>query len=175
MTKNFSSSEDSERTSISEPPVGSAPHLSSTAFMAAEGVGQRCLALVCELERSLRSAQAALLAIDAERTEQCTGEQVRLCRELKILMSQPLFPYATSPWDELRRHRRQDTAELAAQLAAAATRVQHLARVQTALLRRSQRFLGVMANWMKGPDSEYVPTRAAGGMLRPRNPIHQEF
>jgi hypothetical protein len=170
-----------ERGNISEPHtsstpiIGSTPHGISTAFMPADSVGQRCLALVRELERSLHSGQAAWLAIEVQRTEQCTAEQARLCRELKTVLSHSLFPCAISPRGESRPDTRQDMRDLAAQLVAAATRVQRLARVQAALLRRSQRFLCVLANWMQRPDFAYGPPRAAGATLHRRYPIHREF
>jgi len=160
---------------ISEPQISSALPISSTAFMPADSAVQSCLALVCQLERSLRLGQAALLAIEAQRMEQCTAEQARLCRQLKTLLSHPLLRYAILPQNELRSDARQVALDLAPQLVAAATRLQHLARVQAALLRRSQRFLCVLSNWMKGLDSAYGPPRAAGRTLRRGNEIHREF
>jgi hypothetical protein len=116
-----------------------------------------CLALVCELEDSLRSSQTALLARDAAAIERCTQEQVRLWRALKSLPLNLVSPATISAPRESRRWIPPRLSELAGQLLAAAIRVQHLAQVQAALLRRSQQSLCVLANWMAGPEMPYGP------------------
>lgn len=122
-----------------------------------------CLALVCELEDSLRSSQTALLARDAAAIERCTQEQVRLWRALKALPLNLISQGTASAAEESRQEVTSCRPELAGQLLAAATRVQHLARVQAALLRRSQQFLCVLANWMAGPAMPYGPPGTACG------------
>jgi hypothetical protein len=122
-----------------------------------------CLALVCELEESLRLSQSALLALDAAGTERWTREQIRLWRALRAILPVPVSPVLVSAAGEFRREIPPCLPELAAQLHAAAIRVQQLARVQAALLRRSQQFLCVLANWMAGPQMPYGPPGDASG------------
>jgi hypothetical protein len=134
-----------------------------------------CLALMRELEDSLLSSQVALLARDTVGTEGCTREQVRLWRQWRALMANPIssgtmsvpgkYPPEITPGDP----------ELAGQLCAAVLRIQHLARVQLALLRRSQQFLNVLANWMADPETPYGPPPAAGGAVHVAPHAHQGF
>jgi hypothetical protein len=124
---------------------------------------QTCLALMRELEDSLRSSQTALLARDAAGTERCSREQVRLWQLLKALTGNPGSPAIISASRESRCESPPSAAELAELLCATAIRVQHLARVQLALLRRSHQFLNVLANWMADPETPYCPPQTAGG------------
>jgi hypothetical protein len=150
--------------------------------MAADSVGRACLALLQELEQSLQSSQAALLGLDGAATEQCTREQVRVCRGLQALLLSPslptqLLPTPVSPTVILRELSRrkfgQGEAELAGQVRAAGRRVQHLARVQAALLRRSQQSLSVLANWVAGAEAVYRPPDAA--VPGPGAEVHEGF
>lgn len=124
---------------------------------------QTCLALMRELEDSLRSSQTALLARDAAGTERCTREQVRLWQLLKALTGNPTSSATIPDRGEYRSEIPPCPPELACQLRAAALRVQHLARVQLALLRRSHQFLNVLANWMADPETPYLRPQTTGG------------
>lgn len=146
--------------------------------MRADSVAQACLALLGELQASLESSQTALLALDVEGTEQGTREQMRLRLAFEAL----IFPAShraqaelpAQEWhgeesqkrestkEEFRDELRSCTPELSDRLRVAAKRIRELARVQAALLRRSQQFLCVLTNWMADPGTVYGPHRAAG-------------
>jgi hypothetical protein len=133
------------------------PVPSPEAAKPADCASRLCLGLVCELEDSLRSSQTALLARDVAAIERCTQEQVRLWRALKSLPLNLVSQGTASAAEEYRQEVTSRRPALAGQLHAAAIRVQHLARIQAALLRRSQQFLCVLANWMAGPETPYGP------------------
>jgi hypothetical protein len=123
-----------------------------------------CLALMRELEDSLRSSQTALLSLDAAETQRCTREQERLRQMLRALLANPTSA-AISALQESRRESPPGASELARCLRVAAVRVQQLARVQLALLRRSQQSLNVLANWMADPQTPYgLPPTAGRGL-----------
>jgi hypothetical protein len=110
---------------------------------------QAGLMLLAKLELSLSRGQKALLARDADELEKATGEQIRLCQALEVL----LFPA-------------KEKCRASTELYAAVCRVLQLARVQDALLRRSQGFLLALGNLANGPEATYealLSTRA----LRP--------
>jgi hypothetical protein len=112
------------------------------------------LAIVTELETSLRASQQALLTRDLDGIEQGMREQKRLERAFAILQPEPisnshdrtLLPAAASC-----------DPKLAGELRAAATRVLHLGRVQAALLRRARQSLTVLSNLLAGPEAGYGP------------------
>jgi hypothetical protein len=124
-----------------------------------------CLALTRELEDSLLSSQIALLARDSAAIERCTREQERLRQMVRGLLGSPDLPAPIPAPRESRLVSPQGASELVERLRASAMRVQHLARVQLALLRRSQQFLNVLANWMASPETPYRPQPTAGGGL----------
>jgi hypothetical protein len=134
--------------------------------MSAGYVFQTCLSLVLELEQSLQSSQSALLALNAVGTEQCIREQTRLHRALQAVLTNHVSTGAglpeQKPWSASSLSSELGS-EAADQLCAAAKRVQHLARVQAGLLRRSQQFLSMLANWMIGKAAFYGPPPSAGG------------
>src|ERR1700722_7564742 len=124
-----------------------------------------CLALMRELEDSLRSSQTALLSLDAAETQRRTREQDHLWQMLRALLANPTSSAISAP-RESRRESPPGASELAGCLRVAAMRVQQLARGQWALLWRSQQFLNVLANGMAGPETPYRPPQTAGGGLR---------
>lgn len=140
---------------------------------AANGLeGAAFVLLLSQIEQSLRSAQAAWLTADADATEQCTQEQAALCRQLKKFLPSPdsLGP-ASLASVALRQpdcEPRPCAREWVEEMLAAAGRVQHLARVQAALLHRSQRFLSVLSNWMAGPEAIYGPPHAGSSAATKR-------
>lgn len=119
------------------------------------------LALLHELEESLKASQWALLALDVETTESCTREQIRLRRGLEALLRNPAPTVTISRREKVRLDLNQTSPSLY-ELRAAGKRVQHLARVQAALLRRSQQFLCVLANCVAGPEAVYGPPNRSG-------------
>jgi hypothetical protein len=123
---------------------------------------QSSLALLYELEESLNASQRALLALDVAATENCTREQVRLRRGLEALLRNPDSAATISLRENVRPELYQTSPQLD-ELRAAGKRVQHLARVQAALLRRSQQFLCVLANCVAGPGAGYGPPHQSGG------------
>lgn len=123
---------------------------------------QRYMALLHELEESLKASQRALLALDVEATESCTREQVRLRRGLEALLEDPDSTATISLREKVGLDLNQTSPSLY-ELRAAGNRIQHLARVQAALLRRSQQFLCVLANCVAGPGAGYGPPHQSGG------------
>ena len=95
------------------------------------------LALLTDLELSLRASERAILSRDVAGLERATDEQANLGRRLVLL---PVRGGAFSPT-----------------VMEAQRRVLGLGRVQGALLERAQRRLRVLANWMAGPQAEYRP------------------
>jgi hypothetical protein len=120
------------------------------------------LALMRELEDSLRFSQIALLVRDSAATERFTREQERLRQMLRVLLGSPDSSAPIPAPRESQLVSPQGASELVERLRASAMRVQHLARVQLALLRRSQQFLNVLANWMASPQTPYGSPQAAG-------------
>ena len=124
------------------------------------------LAIVTELETSLRASQQALLTRDLDGIEQGMREQKRLERAFAILQPEPisnshdrtLLPAAASC-----------DPKLAGELRAAATRVLHLGRVQAALLRRARQSLTVLSNLLAGPEAGYGPPQR--GWTQPTAPL----
>ena len=106
-----------------------------------------CLALLAELETSLRSSQAALLARDVARIEQLTSEQAKLQR---LLLE--FFPPSESRGSGGVRVLRGAWGD---QLQGALMRMRHLARVQTALLRRAERSLRAVSHLVAEPQAGY--------------------
>lgn len=158
------------------------PHLAKNALISAEQISAdqplargktelaaAALALLGELEASLRASQKALLARDAEGIERGTREQVGLQRALAPLWAQDVGrPAGGDSWR--RAATPQCKPALAAALLAAQWRVLHLGRVQAGLLARAQRTLRMISNLLAGPEAVYglppeslVPaTRQAG-------------
>jgi hypothetical protein len=117
------------------------PNAAPRSTMRGDSIAQACLAFMSEMEASLEASQAALLALDVGATERCTNEQVRLRQCMEALLSGlPLPPCAP---------------EMAASLRAAAERIQKMARVQAALLRRARQFLCVLSNIVAGTEAVY--------------------
>jgi hypothetical protein len=147
----------------------------------ADSVAQVCLALLGELQASLESSQTALLALNVAGTEQGTREQMRLRLAFETLIfaefTYPQTGLPGEPWhgeesqkrelskEEFPDELRSCTPELSRRLRAAAERTRELARVQAALLRKSQQFLCVLTNWMAGPGTVYGPHRAASPVV----------
>src|ERR1700722_11271022 len=121
---------------------------------------QSSMALLHELEESLKASQRALLALDVAATERCTREQVRLRRGLEALLRNPDSTATISLREKVRPEL--NLSPQLYELRAAGKRVQHLARVQTALLRHSQQFLCVLANCVAGPGVGYGPPHQPG-------------
>lgn len=96
---------------------------------------QRQLALLSDLEISLRASQQAVLGRDLEGLQRMTAEQARL--------RQTLAAMATSAADSSVR--------------AAQQRVLHAGRVQLLLLGHAQRWLEVLTNVLAGSGAPYVP------------------
>jgi hypothetical protein len=112
------------------------------------------LALLSELEASLRASQKALLARDAEGIEQGTREQVGLQGALARLWAQDAArPAGSDSWRRAGTPRCEPA--LAAALLAAQWRVLHLGRVQAGLLARAQRTLRMISNLLAGPEAVY--------------------
>jgi len=135
--------------------------------------GAELLPLLSRIEQSLRSAQVAWLAADADATERCTREQAGLCRQLKKFLTSPDSPdpaaLTSVSLRETEWEPRPCAREWVEETLAAARRVQHLARVQAALLHRSQRFFSVLSNWMAGPGAIYGPPRAGSAVSECRS------
>jgi hypothetical protein len=98
------------------------------------------LALLADLESSLRSTEQAILARDVAGLERATDEQANLHRRLVLL------PVHGSPFS--------------AAVMEAQRRVLQLGQVESALLERAQQRLRMLANWLAGPEAEY---RAVSG------------
>ena len=141
----------------SEPPSAAGSSTLRAAHLAS-------LALLAELENSLQSGQKALLALDISAIEASTAQQVRLTREIHIHPS-PRTSLSLSQNERGEGQRGEDHrfAELSSEpwlspeLHAAALRVLQLARVQAALLRRTQRLLTVLSNLRADPGEAYGP------------------
>lgn len=95
------------------------------------------LALLGDLESSLRASGQAILSRDVAKLERVTEEQAVLNRRLLLLPPEVgrVSPAATSA------HRR----------------VLALVRIQSALLQRAVYRLRVLANWIAGTRAEYRP------------------
>jgi hypothetical protein len=114
------------------------------------------LALLGELEASLRNSQRALVSRDVVGIERGTHEQWRLQQALRALWSEdrtPLQDRASAGdgfgWP--------GQAQLAAGVRIAKARVLHLARIQLALLARAQRSLNALSRLLDGPGASYSP------------------
>jgi hypothetical protein len=100
------------------------------------------LAVLDQLESSLRRSQLALLAHDIAGLGEATQDQWRWQRTLTHL------------WAEAARNAPADLA--AAAVGAAQRRVLHLGRVQAALLTRERRWLKSLASLAAGPTAVYL-------------------
>jgi hypothetical protein len=154
--------------------------------MRGDSIAQACLAFMREMEASLEASQAALLALDVAATERCTNEQVRLRQCMEALLSGCRLASARNskarhlPEQDLKK--KEDlkeegskekefgwnlppcTPEMAERLRAASERIQKMARVQAALLRRARQFLCVLSNIVAGTEAVY------GQRIRPSWP-----
>jgi len=102
-----------------------------------------------ELEASLQASQRALLNRDVSELEQHTSEQVRLQKTLTSLWSCDAHSMASDPACS--------DVELAVEVRAALIRVQHLSRIQAALVARAQQSLRIIENLLAGPQANYAP------------------
>lgn len=118
------------------------------------------MALLADLENSLRSSQAVLLSRDVVRIEELASEQFGLRHALsaylhsldaRIYGHETAFPGARG--DAVR---------------AAQERVLHLGRVQAALLRRAQQSLLTISHLLAGPESGYGPPAGGQGIVAQR-------
>jgi hypothetical protein len=111
------------------------------------------LALLTQMETSLKTSQQALMARDLDGIEQGIRKQTDLQNALALLWSGDGHPREATP-ALTRGPTREDTRELRA----AAARVLHVGRVQVLLLRRAQRSLTTVANLLAGPQASYDPS-----------------
>lgn len=114
------------------------------------------LAVLGELESSLRFSQHALLTRDLTGLELATGEQKRLQRVLEVLWTRDATPRTSATISELQDSPDLVSPDLTAELREVQLRVLHLGRVQAALLAREQRWLTTLANLVAGPESGYA-------------------
>lgn len=103
------------------------------------------LALLNDLESSLRASEQAILARDVARLERATEEQANLHRRLVML------PVRGSSFSPAVREAQQ--------------RVLDLGRVQSALLERARQRLRMLANWIAGPEAQYRAVSANSAVL----------
>lgn len=103
------------------------------------------LALLNDLESSLRASEQAILARDVARLERATEEQTSLHRRLVML------PVRGSSFSPAVREAQQ--------------RVLDLGRVQSALLERARQRLRMLANWIAGPEAQYRAVSANSAVL----------
>lgn len=118
---------------------------------------QACLVLLANLENSLRSSQAALLARDVIRIEQLASEQAELQHALSACLHSP-DPSVPEREDNFFGPR--GDAVRATQ-----ARVLHLGRVQSVLLRRAQQSLRAISHLLAGPQSDYGPAASGQGIV----------
>jgi hypothetical protein len=109
--------------------------------------------LLSELETSLASAQKALLSGDLDRLELHTRVQIRLLESFRTCWTRP--PHTVNRPDIT--HAPENPA-VAAELSVCASRIQHLGRVQSALLARASQRLRMIANLLAGPQAAYAET-----------------
>lgn len=127
------------------PPPGQS--FSIAAETAPDEVVPATLALLTQLQTSLEASQRALLFGDLQALEAATLEQKRL--------EQALRQELTLPDDFVQRPESLTEIRLPGAVIAALARVLHLGRVQSALLRRAQRSLGMIGRLLVGPEAEY--------------------
>lgn len=127
---------------------------------------QACLALLADLENSLRSSQAALLSRDVVQIEQLASEQAELRHALSAFLHPP----------DARIYGREITfsGARADAVRAAQARVLRLGRVQAALLRRAQQSLRAISHLLAGPLSGYGPPSGGQGIVVRRQEPHSE-
>jgi hypothetical protein len=134
------------------------------------------LALIGELEASLRASRKALLALDLAGIERETREQVRSIRKLEGVLARSMAPRVRGscmakdraplhsgnppelepgPEEELRR---------------SCHRVLEATRLQAALLARARTKLRVLANMLAGQSVNYGPL-VAGSSMRSPSPV----
>ena len=118
---------------------------------------QACLALMLELEASLRGSKNSLLALDLPRIEQGTVEQIALIERLNGVLS-PTFPAAQSCEPTGTAGSFASTRALENEFQGRCRRIMELVRLQAALLTRAQTKLRVLANTLAGPASAYGPS-----------------
>src|SRR5579864_4758446 len=99
---------------------------------------QACLVLLANLENSLRSSQAALLARDVIRTEQLASEQAELQHALSAFLH--------APDASVSEHEDKFSGPRGYAIRATQARVLHLGRVQSVLLRRAQQSLRAISH-----------------------------
>ncbi len=114
------------------------------------------LALMTQLEASLRRSRASLLALDLEGIRLGTSEQIQLARSLAAL-SQPSRENAPASEAEGERGKNSGPAHACR---AGAQVILDLVRMHAALLRRAQSKLRVLANMLAGPSATYGPFTA---------------
>lgn len=125
-----------------------------------EQVAQAGLAILSELEHSLRRSHKALVTLDGAAVERLTEEQSRLSRALAIF-----FPPGTPHRDE-GRSRKPPAPSWQPQFYAVAARVAQLARVQAVLLRRAHSLRTVLSNFRADPGEVYGPAIFQTGSRR---------
>ncbi len=117
------------------------------------------VALMSELEASLRGGRKALLALDLPGIEHGTNEQAGLIREFEALLRRdtPAPARESQSGEEAKAGLIAGSAELEEELRRSVCRILEAARLQTALLARAQCKLRVLANVLAGPSVIYGP------------------
>jgi hypothetical protein len=127
---------------------------------------QACVALLADLENSLRSSQAALLSRDVVRIEQLASEQAELRHALSAFFDAP--DRRIYEWEVTFSGARGDAVR------ATQARVLRIGRVQAALLRRAQQSLGTISRLLAGPQAGYGPPAGGQGIVVARQEPHSE-
>jgi len=131
--------------------------------LAAELLPDR-LAVMRELEASLQGSRKALLALDLA-IERGTREQVRLIRELEMVLRRPTASSAIGrqPAEDAAQGLPACAPELEEELRRCESRVRDGARLQAALLARARSKLRVLANMLADPSVTYERLLAGTG------------
>jgi len=132
--------------------------------LAAELLPDR-LAVMRELEASLQGSRKALLALDLAGIERGTREQVRLIRELEMVLRRPTASSAIGrqPAEDAAQGLPACAPELEEELRRCESRVRDGARLQAALLARARSKLRVLANMLADPSVTYERLLAGTG------------
>lgn len=104
------------------------------------------LALLQDLESSLRASEQAIVSRKVEQLEQATAEQAELHRRLDHLPAP-------------------DAESISPESMAAHRRVLAAGRILSVLLKRAQQRLRMLANLVAGTQTEYRPAAAGPGVL----------
>ncbi len=119
-----------------------------------DALGSR-LALMSRLESSLKASLRALLALDLAGMELCTREQNSLGNELAGLLGNGATAEASPVWAG-------DASEIGDELRRTQTRILDAIRLQSAVLKRAQAKLRVLANMLADPSAAYTLPPASG-------------